>query len=69
MKISIEEFKGALAAIKAETQPIEGHSDAGAIQDCWATVEQFIEQELSTDEIGFKRNTPPQPDLHAHLSS
>lgn len=69
MKISIGEFKAAIAAIKAETQPIEGHSDTGAIQDCWATVEEFIEQELSTDEMGFERNTPPQPDWHAHLSS
>lgn len=57
--ISIDEFKRVLAAIKAETQPIKGHSDPGAISDYWATVEEFIQQEYSTDEI--------DPELHPDL--
>ena len=44
MRHSKDDALGALAAIQAETVPIEGHGDPGAIQDCFATVREFIEQ-------------------------
>lgn len=45
MQISKLEFRQALLAIKQETRPIEDHDDPGAINDCWATVEDYLDQE------------------------
>ncbi len=41
-KISKSEASGALRAVMAETVPIEGHDDPGAISDCYATLSEFI---------------------------
>lgn len=40
----IERLRSALEAIKGETVPMPGHSDPGALQDCWATVFETIAQ-------------------------
>lgn len=38
-------IKKLLEAIKSETQPIEEHSDANAIQDCWAEVFSLLSED------------------------
>lgn len=49
---NIEHLRGLLTAIQAETTPIDGHDDPGAITDCWYEVfETLNEMEVeSVDE-------------------
>jgi hypothetical protein len=42
LKERLTRLESALKAIKGETTPIPGHSDPGAIQDCWASVDDYM---------------------------
>jgi len=51
---SMRELKDYLQTIKEETQPINGHTDPGAVEDCWRQVFDIVEN-FETLERLFKR--------------
>lgn len=48
---SMETLKRVVNSIRSETRPIKGHSDPGAIHDCWNTVIDIIELCYTKDEV------------------
>lgn len=40
-----------LETIREETRPIEGHTDPGAIQDCWDEIIERIEKIAQSEEL------------------
>jgi len=40
----MQEIKKLLNIIRAETRPIDGHDDPGAISDCWETVFKKLDE-------------------------
>lgn len=45
-----------LETIREETRPIEGHTDPGAIQDCWDEIIERIEKIAQSEELTKRLN-------------
>jgi hypothetical protein len=51
---SIEILKSVLQAIQGETSPIDGHSDPGALLDCWNEAWERIEEVKKALDVALK---------------
>lgn len=48
---SLETLKRVCQSLRQETRPIKGHNNAGAIQDCWNTVNDILPLLFSKEEV------------------
>jgi hypothetical protein len=64
----LDSIRKVLDAIRQETVPMDGHSDPGAIIDCWRSVDDYLSEiEKECSHLAANQCETPAGDEHGHF--